>query len=144
MSDVTRKTDGFHDSVSGRASHILGGMAGGEGRENPGRRPISPLVDGVARLAPRTGRTSRAAELRRAAGLDLQAAILPWFGTEAALVSEAAEDRRNLILNIEAACNAERQRGIARHWTYDVARHQQLISLLNIERAELAALEVSP
>lgn len=71
----------------------------------------------------------------------MQAAILPWWGTRTDLVSETIENRRTLILHLAAACNAERQRGERHHWTYDVARHSQLISLLNIERAELEALE---
>ncbi|MFZ1743906.1 MAG: hypothetical protein WAT93_13705 [Pontixanthobacter sp.] len=141
MSDVTRKADGFHKSDDGRSPRILVGVAGREGGQAPGHRQVSELVDGVARLAPRTVRSSRAAELSRAAGYGMQAAILPWWGTRADLVSEAIEDRRTLILHIAAACNAERQRGERHHWTYDAARHSQLISLLKTERAELEALE---
>lgn len=141
MSDVTRKADGFHKSDDGRSPRILVGVASREGGQAPGHRQVSELVDGVARLAPRTVRLNRARELERAAGFHVQTAILPWWGTRADLVSEAIEDRRTLILHIAAACNAERQREERHHWTYDAARHSQLISLLKTERAELEALE---
>lgn len=46
---------------------------------------------------------------------------------------------RGLILRrIYAALRAERQRGREGHWTYDVARHSQLLSAYRQERARIS------
>jgi hypothetical protein len=41
------------------------------------------------------------------------------------------------LTRLRSALRAERRRGISGHWTYDLARH---IELLRIYRAELAAI----
>lgn len=48
---------------------------------------------------------------------------------------------RALIAKIERALRAERRRGLAGHWTYDLARHSQLLSALRHERRALAQRE---
>ena len=43
-----------------------------------------------------------------------------------------------LIAKIERVLRAERRRGLAGHWTYDLARHSQLLSALRVEVEALA------
>jgi hypothetical protein len=45
--------------------------------------------------------------------------------------------RRNILANLKRALRAERRRGVAGHWTYDLARH---VALLRLYRQELTAL----
>jgi hypothetical protein len=45
--------------------------------------------------------------------------------------------RESLLRRLRSALRAERRRGICGHWTYDLARH---VELLRIYREELAAL----
>ena len=47
------------------------------------------------------------------------------------------QGRMKLIAQLERALRAERRRGLAGHWTYDLARHMQL---LEAYRAEMQAL----
>ena len=46
--------------------------------------------------------------------------------------------RSAIIRKLYAALRSERQRGVAGHWTYDLARHNQLVIAY---RAELSALK---
>jgi hypothetical protein len=48
--------------------------------------------------------------------------------------------RARLIRKLEFVLKAERRRGRAGHWTYDLARHAALARVLRRERAALAAL----
>jgi hypothetical protein len=48
--------------------------------------------------------------------------------------------RQNLLIKLRRALRAERRRGIAGHWTYDLARHCEL---LHLYRQELAMLKAS-
>jgi hypothetical protein len=45
---------------------------------------------------------------------------------------------RALVARIERALRAERRRGLSGHWTYDLARHAQLLAALRHERRMLA------
>ena len=45
--------------------------------------------------------------------------------------------RRRLLQLLRAALRAERTRGIAGHWTYDLARHSQLLRAYRIEAEAL-------
>ncbi len=47
--------------------------------------------------------------------------------------------RERMLARLKQALRAERQRGVAGHWTYDVSRHAQLIAAFRVEAAELAA-----
>lgn len=49
--------------------------------------------------------------------------------------------RERLIERLASALRAERARGIAGHWAYDLARHARLQRALRHERAELEALK---
>jgi hypothetical protein len=45
--------------------------------------------------------------------------------------------RRRVVALLRRALRAERKRGLAGHWTYDLSRHAQLIALYHAERADL-------
>lgn len=60
--------------------------------------------------------------------------LLPLWEWELATQSEAEHAR--LLARLRRALRAERQRGLSGHWTYDLARHVQL---LRAYRAEVAA-----
>jgi hypothetical protein len=59
---------------------------------------------------------------------------LPLWDWELITPSEAEHAR--LLARLRRALRAERQRGLSGHWTYDLARHAQL---LRAYRAEVAA-----
>lgn len=46
--------------------------------------------------------------------------------------------RERMLTRLKQALRAERQRGIAGHWTYDVSRHAQLITAFKSEAREVA------
>ncbi len=61
--------------------------------------------------------------------------LLPLWPHE--LEDESVPARLRIIARLRKALRAERRRGLAGHWTYDLARH---VELLRLYRAELAAL----
>ncbi len=60
--------------------------------------------------------------------------LLPLWAWELATPSQAEHAR--LLARLRCALRRERQRGLSGHWTYDLARHAQL---LRAYRAEVAA-----
>lgn len=60
--------------------------------------------------------------------------VLPLWPHE--LDDESPEGRRRVLAKLRRALRAERRRGVAGHWTYDLARH---VELLRVYRLELAA-----
>ena len=48
---------------------------------------------------------------------------------------ESLEGRRNIVCKLRRALRAERRRGIAGHWTYDLARHAELVRVYRLELA---------
>ena len=66
------------------------------------------------------------------------ARLLPLWPIEIADLS--AEGRRHIIKPLERALRAERQRGRAGHWAYDVARHAALAKTWKSECAALRTL----
>ena len=50
---------------------------------------------------------------------------------------ESRGGRLKLLARLRSALRAERRRGVSGHWTYDLARH---VELLRIYREELAAI----
>jgi hypothetical protein len=52
------------------------------------------------------------------------------------LVTPSAAEHERLLARLRRALRLERQRGLSGHWTYDLARHAQL---LRAYRAEVAA-----
>jgi hypothetical protein len=59
--------------------------------------------------------------------------VLPLWPNE--LVDESEESRLRILARLRKALRAERRRGLAGHWTYDLARH---VELLRVYRLELA------
>lgn len=64
--------------------------------------------------------------------------LLPLWPAE--IEDTSIEGRARLIATLERALRAERHRGLAGHWTYDLARHRQL---LDAWRAEIRALDAA-
>src|SRR5262245_28884482 len=62
------------------------------------------------------------------------ARVLPLWPHE--LDDETHEARQRILGKLRRALRAERRRGVAGHWTYDLARH---VELLRIYRLELAS-----
>lgn len=48
--------------------------------------------------------------------------------------STPISDRSERIRELEDACRAERNRGLAGHWTYSLVRHQTMLRELKAER----------
>jgi hypothetical protein len=59
--------------------------------------------------------------------------VLPLWPHE--LNDDSSEGRRRILVKLRRALRAERRRGLAGHWTYDLARH---VELLRVYRAELS------
>ena len=57
------------------------------------------------------------------------------------LADTSAMGRARLVAKLKRALRQERQRGLGGHWTYDLARHSQLLAACQYEIAALAALE---
>lgn len=94
---------------------------------------------GAQRIGER--RTGAAGTCARAAALyerprDLPR-LLPMWPEELRIDDLAAH--RRLVARLRRALRAERQRGEAGHWTYDLARHAALLSAYRFELSELAA-----
>ena len=60
--------------------------------------------------------------------------------TQAELAGDGAEAARGIVARLERALRAERRRGRAGHWTYDLNRHIALSQALGAERRRLAIL----
>lgn len=59
--------------------------------------------------------------------------ILPLWPHE--LADESLEGRRKIVCKLRRALRAERRRGVAGHWTYDLARHAELLRIYRLELA---------
>lgn len=70
---------------------------------------------------------------------DAIARLLPLWPHELGDASEAG--RLNILAKLRSALRAERRRGIAGHWSYDLARH---VELLRAYKKELAAQGSDP
>lgn len=75
----------------------------------------------------------RARRYNRAHDLPL---LLPIWPAE--LSDTSAEGCERLIARLRRALRAERARGLAGHWTYDLSRHAQLRAALDAELARTA------
>lgn len=65
------------------------------------------------------------------------ARVLPLWPHE--LADESPIGRLRIISKLRRALRAERRRGIAGHWTYDLARHAELLRIYRIEFSSLTA-----
>ena len=71
--------------------------------------------------------------------LDRRAALgrlLPLWPHE--LADESPQGRLRVIARLRKALRAERRRGLAGHWTYELARHVELVRLYRAEASALA------
>lgn len=58
----------------------------------------------------------------------------------AEIADRSVAGRARLLARLRRALRDERRRGLAGHWTYDLARHAQLAAAYRAETAELARL----
>jgi hypothetical protein len=68
--------------------------------------------------------------------------ILPLWPAE--LADDSAQGRQLILAKLRRALRAERRRGIAGHWTYDLARHVELLRIYRLELARCQTLSDSP
>jgi hypothetical protein len=57
--------------------------------------------------------------------------VLPLWPHE--LNDESPDGRRTVVAKLRRALRAERRRGIAGHWTYDLSRHVELLRVYRLE-----------
>jgi hypothetical protein len=60
------------------------------------------------------------------------------------LLGALPANRADRVTWLERKCRSMRARGLAGHWAYDLALHRNLVSILEAERAALAATESLP
>lgn len=88
-----------------------------------------------------TSPLSTASQPHDAERCDALARLLPLWPSELGDISIAG--RQRIVAVMARALRAERQRGRAGHWAYDLGRHAALARALTRERAELASLQRS-
>ena len=103
------------------------------------RRQASGSSSAAARRPARIRaiRTPRPAFDRRTA---LTRALALWPGEVDDL---SAAGRQHMLARLRGALRAERRRGIAGHWTYDLARHVELLHLYRQELAMVRAMNAT-
>jgi hypothetical protein len=94
------------------------------------------MADDVQATAPSAGTTAIDLQDLTARQRDLLR-LLPLWPHEVA--DETPAGRRRIIALLRRALRAERQRGLAGHWTYDLSRHAQLIAVYRTEISVLGA-----
>jgi len=62
--------------------------------------------------------------------------VLPLWPQDCA--DDSIDGRLGVLAKLERALRAERRRGIAGHWTYDLSRHVELLRVYRLEAAALA------
>jgi hypothetical protein len=62
--------------------------------------------------------------------------VLPLWPHE--LDHDTPEARRLILSKLRRALRAERRRGIAGHWTYDLCRHVELLRVYRLEKERIA------
>jgi hypothetical protein len=63
--------------------------------------------------------------------------ILPLWPHE--VEDDTPQGRARIVVRLRRALRAERRRGISGHWTYDLARHAELLRVYRLELAALGA-----
>jgi hypothetical protein len=86
----------------------------------PGRRRLRACAQPPAKP---TATYDRRTELAR---------ILPLWPAE--LADDSPRGRQLILAKLRRALRAERRRGIAGHWTYDLARHVELLRVYRLEK----------
>lgn len=64
--------------------------------------------------------------------------LMPLWPAE--IEDTSVRGREHIVARLRHALRAERRRGLAGHWTYDLARHSGMLRALSAEAEELAAL----
>ena len=59
-------------------------------------------------------------------------------------LGQAPTDIAERFVWLERKCRSMRAQGLAGHWAYDLALHRNLLKVLEVERAALAATESLP
>jgi hypothetical protein len=101
-------------------------------------QPQPPAVRNASKADQKRSGPIRAMRPAPQQRLDRRAALgrlLPLWPHE--LADESPQGRLRVVARLRRALRAERRRGLAGHWTYDLARH---VELLRLYRAEAAAL----
>ena len=65
--------------------------------------------------------------------------VLPLWPHE--LEDDSPDNRRRILAKLRRALRAERSRGIAGHWTYDLCRHVELLRVYRLEKERIANRE---
>jgi len=65
--------------------------------------------------------------------------VLPLWPHE--LEDDSRQARARIVARLRSALRAERRRGIAGHWTYDLARHAELLRVYRLEAASMRGEE---
>ncbi len=102
----------------------------------------SGTLDRGSRRYPRCARERRVRSITaanvqydRSRDLPPLLALWPWELEEASL-----DGQQRLVARLRRALRLERQRAIAGHWTYDLARHARLLAAYRSEVASLKAM----
>jgi hypothetical protein len=67
--------------------------------------------------------------------------VLPLWPHE--LEDDSPHGRARILRKLLRALRAERRRGVAGHWTYDLARHRQLLRVWRLELAASAGTQIT-
>ncbi len=65
--------------------------------------------------------------------------LLPLWPWE--IADDSIKGTRRIVAALRKALRAERRRGMAGHWSYDLARHMALIAALKAEKQRLVRME---
>lgn len=91
------------------------------------RRKLPASSSPLCRAGSDGANSERTSELMR---------LLPLWPHE--IADTTPNGRRRLLALLRGALRAERQRGLAGHWTYDLSRHAQLLKLYRLECSKVA------
>jgi hypothetical protein len=69
------------------------------------------------------------------------ARVLPLWPHE--LEDDSAQGRARIVGKLISALRAERRRGVAGHWTYDLARHRELLRVYRLELAASGVVDIA-
>lgn len=83
----------------------------------------------------RTAQPGGAARYDRSRDLPALLALWPWE-----IENISLEGQHQLVARLRRALRLERQRAVAGHWTYDLARHSRLLAAYRSEEASLTAM----
>lgn len=98
--------------------------------------PTAPTQNtGAAGLTPRIGVDGERGQTRYVRQRDLPRLIAIW---PAELADPGLAGHGRLVAKIRRALREERRRGQAGNWTYDLARHAQLLTAYRAELSDLA------